>query len=94
MLESAVQSKILKYLKSRGIYVFKVISANKSGVPDIIGCLPDGRFLGIEVKTPKTKNNTSALQRHNLAAIEENGGLAMVAWDVTMVDEFLAKEGV
>lgn len=88
MKEQQIQKKIVNYLESEGCYVVKVVTATKSGVPDIIGCY-DGYFFGIEVKTPKTKANVSALQEYNLDLIEECGGQAIVAWDVDQVKEFL-----
>jgi len=33
--EQDIQRKIIKYLEAKGAYVVKVISASKSGVPDI-----------------------------------------------------------
>lgn len=81
MTEQQIQTKIIKYLESQGAYVVKVISASKSGVPDILAC-KDGRFYGIEVKTPKTKTNTSKLQDYNLQKIKDAGGISFVAWDL------------
>jgi len=88
MREQDIQRKIIKFLESKGAYVVKVVSATKAGVPDILCCL-QGKFIGIEVKTPTTKGNTSALQKYNLELIEAKGGLSLVAWDVLMVKEFL-----
>lgn len=89
MTEQAIQRNIIKFLeKDKGAYVVKIVSATKAGVPDILCCI-QGTFIGIEVKTPKTKNNTSALQDYNLDLIKAKGGLSMVAWDVPMVATFL-----
>jgi len=88
MSEQQIQRKIIKYLESQGCYVVKVVSATKSGVPDIIGCY-EGVFFGIEVKTPKTRNNVSKLQEYNLDKIREADGHSLVAWEVEQVEEFI-----
>lgn len=86
--EQDIQRKIIKYLEAKGAYVVKVISASKSGVPDILCCYK-GKFIAIEVKTPNTKHNTSELQKHNISKIIGCGGKALVAWDVKQVQEFI-----
>ena len=91
MKEQDIQKKIITYLESIGAYVVKVITANKSGVPDILACL-DGNFIAIEVKTPESRSNLSALQAYNLNKVSECGGLALTAWNLEMVKEFIAAE--
>ena len=87
--EQQIQRKIIQFLeKEKNAYVVKVMSATKSGVPDILCCI-SGIFIGIEVKTPKTSKNTSALQDYNLDLIKKKGGLSLVAWNVPMVNDFL-----
>lgn len=88
MTEQQIQRKIIKYLDEKGAYVVKVISATKAGVPDILCCYK-GKFIGIEVKTPTTRKNTSALQDYNLNKIKSSGGLSLVAWNVPMIEEVL-----
>ena len=88
MREAAIQKAILNLLKTNGCYAVKVIQASKAGVPDIIACYK-GRFIAIEVKTPKTKNNVSELQRYNIELIDKAGGKAIVAWDISGVEKFL-----
>lgn len=87
MREQDIQTKILGYLKKRGIYAIKVIMASASGVPDIIGMLPGGRFFAIEVKAPNGK--LSALQVLNLERIQLNGGIAIIARSVDDVAKHL-----
>lgn len=62
--ENKVQAAILKYLKEQGIFCWRQNNhptydhklqkyrahTGLRGVPDILGILPDGRFLGVEVK--------------------------------------------
>ena len=86
--EQQIQKKIITYLESQGCYVVKVISASKTGVPDIIGCY-HGEFFAIEVKTPGTKGNVSKLQEYNLEKIKECGGQSLVAWELEQVKEFI-----
>lgn len=76
-LEKDYQRDLIKFLELKGHYVVKVIQATKAGVPDVLACIY-GIFFGIECKTPKTKNNVSELQKHNLTKIKETGGIAVV----------------
>ena len=77
--EQKIQSKIIKYLESIGAYIVKVIKATKAGVPDIIACL-NGRFIALEVKTPKGR--PSELQLYNIEKIQKAGGIAGVVRSV------------
>ncbi len=86
--EQQIQKKITTFLEKEGCYVVKVISATKAGIPDILGCYK-GKFFAIEVKTPKTKTNTSKLQEYNLQKIIDLGGYSCVAWEVEQVKDFL-----
>lgn len=86
MKEQQIQSAILHYLKKNNIYAVKVITASKSGVPDILACLK-GRFVGFEIKAPRKVGNVSELQKYNIAKIKSAGGEAFV---VTSLDEVQA----
>ena len=88
MREQDIQRKIIKWLESEGAYVVKVVSATKAGVPDIICCYKS-RFIAIEVKTPKTKNNVSQLQRYNLDKVLLAQGYSLVAWELQQVKDFI-----
>ncbi len=90
--EQQVQKKIINYIESlESSYVVKVVSATKSGVPDILACI-DGNFVGIEVKRPESRNTVSKLQEYNLNLIEKANGYSMVAWNTEMVREFIEEE--
>ena len=68
-----VQDQILTWLKIKGIFAWRNNNGatfdsrrgayrirgkhELNGVPDIIGILPDGKFLGIEVKKPGGKTS-------------------------------------
>ena len=69
----------------------KIFRKNKNpfiinGVSDILGVLPNGRFLAIEVKTPNSsrsnKTYASDNQKFFIANIKANGGLAFIARSV------------
>jgi len=91
MKESEIQKQILDYLKLKRCVVFKhrnvgIMKPNGSyiplafgekGISDIIGCLPDGRFLAIEVKQPKGK--VSPEQQEFIQSVLRNKGIAFVA---------------
>ncbi len=105
MLESKRQKKVIDLLHSLGAWTVKVIQANKSGVPDIIACVPMtkeevlelfkdrdviGVFVAPEIKQPG--GVTSALQKRNIKHINRAGGIS--ASDITSVEdmkELLAK---
>lgn len=101
--EKEVENSIIDALRLRGIYCWKNQSAgvfdpkNKSfrklthrqlkGTSDILGILPNGRFLAIEVKKPVKKPRSEESLRKlasedQLVFIDEinkKGGLAFVA---------------
>ena len=87
MPESAIQRKILEYLKSIGGYPVKVVAATLSGNPDIICCLK-GKFVAIEVKQPG--KNPTALQKLKMERIAEAGGIAFTARSVADVKDKLS----
>lgn len=88
MTEQTIQKKIIKYLEGEGAYVVKVVSASKTGIPDLLVSYK-GVFIGIEVKRPETKDNTSELQKINISRIKDSGGYAFVAWDIASLQEGL-----
>ena len=61
------------------------------GSADIIGCLPDGRFLAVECKAEKGK--LSEAQRYFLADITKLGGVAVVAKSIEDIAAVLAADG-
>lgn len=87
MLEKDIQKKCIDYLHKLGAWTVKVISANKSGIPDIIACVPTvitqdmvgttiGIFVGAEIKNPNGEGVTSPLQKRNIKQIINAGGLS------------------
>lgn len=57
----------------------RVMKLSDEGWCDIAGYMPDGRFLGIEVKTPtgKTQKRRAELQDARLADINACGGVGL-----------------
>lgn len=74
--ESKIQAEIIELLQSTPrVYVVKVHSATKSGVPDILTSVL-GKFVAFEVKSLKGK--ASELQLQNIKRIRESGGYAYI----------------
>lgn len=90
--ESQLQGKILRYLESLPhCYAFKVISANRKGVPDII-CSYNGYFLAIEVKAPGRLAGVTPLQKLNGDKIMASNGFYLLTDDFETVEAFI--EGI
>jgi hypothetical protein len=75
--EVKVKKVVSQTLKEMKAYVVKPVTGGfgNSGVPDLLVCV-SGRFVGIECKAGG--NKPTALQLHNLNAIELAGGIALV----------------
>jgi hypothetical protein len=82
--EKLIVNKIRDALKRAypdKIFIFKSAGGpfQQPGLPDLMMCI-EGRFIGIEVKTPNTKSNITKLQQHTLDEIGKAGGLGFVCW--------------
>ena len=82
ILEWLAIYKILAWRNQSGIIILgdnkkRAIRMGTKGVSDIVGCLPDGRILCIEVKTEKGK--VSDAQQDFIDKINKAIGLAFVA---------------
>lgn len=86
--EGRVKKAIKEYLTARGAYWYMPVSngMGRVGAPDIIAC-HQGKFLGIEVKAPGKRRNTTPNQDRELAAIAAAGGVSVVVDDVEQVKE-------
>lgn len=104
MRERDIQTAILKYLRANKIYCWKYnntgiwkqntksyIPASMLGVSDIIGILPDGKFLAIEVK--KSGGKLTMYQKIFLQDIKDRNGIAIVAYSVDDVEKELETKG-
>lgn len=70
MLESKVQSKLIKKLENDGYYVIKLIKTNKNGIPDLLA-LKEKEIYFIEVKAKNGK--LSKIQEYRLEELKEKG---------------------
>lgn len=99
--EGLIVNACLEYLHLRGIFSWRnnsgaatikgsrgsdrFIRFGKVGSSDIIGVMPDGRFLAIECKTARGKLSTP--QEDFLSSVLKRGGVAFVARSVEDVKE-------
>ena len=85
LTEKEITYDIRQWLRYKGIFHWKVWQGplSKNGVSDILGILPGGRLLAVEVKT--NRGRVSPLQQLFLDAINRKGGLAFVARSVDEV---------
>jgi hypothetical protein len=92
--EGEIVKSILKDLRDMGIFCFKHWGGpmGTKGVSDILGVLPGGRFLALEVKAQKGKLTQD--QADFLQSVSACGGLAFMARSVEEARERLAEEGV
>ena len=100
--ESKIQKKIIDYLGKVDGYSVKVIKANKSGVADILACVPVvvtsemvgqtiGAFVALEVKG--AKGVVAPLQEHHQKLVGKSAGLASIVRSVDDVKLLLDKLG-
>lgn len=80
-----------------GVYdaVQKVYRMNRNpfvirGTCDILG-VAYGKFIAIEVKTPKTKNKVTEDQMNFISKINSKGGYALVVSSLAEVIDFIEK---
>jgi len=71
MLESKIQTKLIKSLEAQGYYVIKLSVTNKPGIPDILAIPPGSNVEFYEVKQPGKKPRP--LQEYRIKEINENG---------------------
>lgn len=83
--ERKVKAKVTKTLSGMKAYHCTPVTGGfgSSGVPDILVCYR-GKFIAIECKAGKGK--LTALQQHNINAIQIAGGLTLVI-NETNVDD-------
>ena len=70
MSEQELQSKCIKYAKSQGWYVLKVIKCNVSGFPDSV-LFKDGQTIFVEYKA--INGTQSELQKYQQIQLENQG---------------------
>ena len=100
MLEKDVQNSILEYLELKGIFHTRINSGVRyfegrafkgamPGFPDIL-CLYKGRFIGLEVKTAKTKQNPNQIAVEEM--IKAHGGEYYVVRSIDDVEPIFGKQ--
>jgi hypothetical protein len=101
--EGRVKAAVLRYLERRGFFAWNNPSGavrvaperwlhfGKKGSADILGCLPGGRFLAVEVKAPDGRLTPE--QSAFLETIQGLGGVAVVVKSRRELDEALRREG-
>lgn len=62
---------------------------HKKGFPDLCGWVEGGKFLGIELKQPSTRKNTSDEQDSMLQLMSDSGCICGVAWDAESLTAIL-----
>lgn len=92
-LESSLQREIIKWLDSlqeekKPVLYIRLVSSSRAGWPDLILCIR-GRFVGIELKTFKSRQRTSKLQKEKLRKIQQAGGLSFVATSLEEVQKIV-----
>ena len=95
MTEHEIQKQIIEYLQAVGIFHWRNNTGRRNhiqfgypGSPDIIGILPDGRFLGIEVKTRTGKQSPAqVIFQQN---VEKSNGLYILARSIDDVKNGVA----
>lgn len=96
--ENEVKNACLRWLKDRGIFAWRnntgmawignhPIRFGLPGSGDILGLLPDGKFLSIECKSKTGKQ--SGVQKRFQENIEQNNGVYVLAYSVKDVEEAL-----
>lgn len=75
MRESLLQTKVMRYLHSRGVYARKIHDTYLSGFPDII-CVVVGKAVFFELKSDKGK--LSKIQEVEKEKIQRSCGLFFV----------------
>lgn len=83
--ETSITQAIIARIKELGGWAYHVHGSamQPAGLPDIDGCLPDGRHIKVEVKTPTGK--PSELQKHYVTMFARYG---YITGFVTSVEEF------
>ena len=94
-LEQDIQKDIIDFLEKKGFLAIKHNNIGiyaRAGVPDILACSNQGKFIGIEVKRPGEK--PKPIQQAFLDAINQLNGVAFSAVSADEVQGELVKRGI
>jgi hypothetical protein len=101
--EGRIKAACLRYLEKRQILAWnnpsgavrmapdRLVRFGKKGSADLLGCLPGGRFLAVEVKAPNGR--LSPEQREFLKQVHDWGGVAVVVKSWRELDNALRAGG-
>ena len=93
-MEQQLQKTIIDYLRLKKCVVVKFRSVGikkengsyipmpnlEKGVSDLIACMPDGRYLAVEIK--QKGNHATPDQQSFIERIKKNNGIALVAFNL------------
>lgn len=85
--EKNVENRIKNALKANNYWYTKIFANEftKKGIPDILAVV-NGQMVALEIKRP-TGGKPTPIQVHNLQAIANNQGLAIITNDPNIVDK-------
>jgi len=85
--EAKVKAVVKQWFKDHHVWYFSPVSNGMGvhGIPDFI-CCANGKFYGIETKAPGKRNNVSAPQEFQMAAITAAGGKCAVVDNVNQLE--------
>ncbi len=89
--ETAITRAVMARIKELGGWCYHVHGSalQPAGLPDIDGCLPDGRHLRVEVKTKTGK--PSKLQLYYLDLFKKYGYITGIVTSVEDFDELIGE---
>lgn len=93
--EQAIQKNIINFLEKNEFLAIKHNNIGiyaRAGVPDILACSNQGKFIGIEVKRPGEK--PKPIQQAFIDAINNLNGVAFSAVSVEEVKKNLIERGI
>lgn len=78
--EKQFENKIKAFLTEQGCWYIKYFANafTKSGIPDILGATPNGKFFAIEVKA--ANGRPSPLQIYNIEELKKLGAYAIILY--------------
>ena len=85
--ENIVERKLCDGVKAIGGKAYKLISPGSNGIPDRLVCLPGGRVIFVELKSPS--GELSKQQKHRIAELLRMGQQVYVLYSVADVNAFL-----
>lgn len=92
--EADASAELKKMARANKFILFKIVGSaeQENGIPDFLGCLPDGRFLAIEVKLLKKRESKFAYepkQDYWLKTIKDRGGVGLGVGYVKKTEEWV-----